>query len=128
MEFQFIYVGRHTDDLGPNGELNASIRMQQDAGRGTGCSACFVARNRFAVLDKNTNTIAVKNLQNETTKRCPSPTPTTDAIFYGGTGLVLCKSEDKMVMFDVQQRNVVGELSAPPVKYVVWNAEMIGQL
>ena len=98
--------------------------VSSDAGRGTGCSACFVARNRFAVLDKNTNTIAVKNLQNETTKRCPSPTPTTDAIFYGGTGLVLCKSEDKMVMFDVQQRNVVGELSAPPVKYVVWNAEM----
>ena len=95
-----------------------------DAGRGSGSSACFVARNRFAVLDKTTNTISVKNLQNETTKRCPSPTPTTDAIFYGGTGLVLCKSEDKMVMFDVQQRAVVGELSTPPVKYVVWNAEM----
>ncbi|QDZ18457.1 subunit alpha of coatomer [Chloropicon primus] len=98
--------------------------VTSDAGRGQGSSACFVARNRFAVLDKNSNTISVKNLQNETTKRCPAPTPTTDAIFYGGTGLVLCKSEDKMVMFDVQQRTVVGELSTPSVKYVVWNAEM----
>jgi len=98
--------------------------VTSDAGRGPGSSAVFVARNRFAVLDKNSNTIAVKNLQNETTKRCPCPTPTTDAIFYGGTGLVLCKSEDKMVMFDVQQRKLVGELSTPPVKYVVWNAEM----
>ena len=100
------------------GEVNS------DAGRGQGSSACFVARNRFAVLDKNSNTISVKNLQNETTKRCPSPTPMTDSIFFGGTGLVLCKSEDKMVMFDVQQRTVVGELSTPPVKYVVWNTEM----
>ena len=98
--------------------------VTSDAGRGAGSSACFVARNRFAVLDKGTNTISVKNLQNETTKRCASPCPTTETIFYGGTGMVLCKSEDKMVMFDVQQRTVVGELSTPPVKYVVWNSEM----
>jgi len=98
--------------------------ITSDAGRGAGTCACFVARNRFAVLDRTNNTISVKNLQNETTKRLPSPCPTTEAIFYGGTGMVLCKSEDKMVMFDIQQKTVVGEISTPPVKYVVWNSDL----
>lgn len=29
-----------------------------------------------------------------------------------------------MVLFDVQQRTVLGELSTPYVKYVVWSADM----
>ena len=29
-----------------------------------------------------------------------------------------------MVLFDVQQRTVLGELSTPFVKYVVWSADM----
>lgn len=29
-----------------------------------------------------------------------------------------------MVLFDVQQRTVLGELSVPFVKYVVWSADM----
>ena len=29
-----------------------------------------------------------------------------------------------MVLFDVQQRTVLGELSTPYIKYVVWSADM----
>ncbi len=111
----------------------------QDAKRGLGTSAVFIARNRFAVLDKSTNSIQIRNLQNEITKKVsrawrvgagpagalarmgrftsrlrrvsatdalpclslpdlqvPTPCATTDAIFYAGTGMLLCRSEDKV--------------------------------
>lgn len=38
----------------------------------------------------------VHNLQNEITKKCAPPCATTDAVFYAGTGLLLCRSEDKV--------------------------------
>ena len=56
----------------------------------------FIARNRFAVLDKSLNYVQIRNLQNEITKRCTLPCPSTDAIFYAGTGMLLCRSEDKV--------------------------------
>lgn len=56
----------------------------------------FIARNRFAVLDKASGQIQVRNLQNEITKKCAPPCSTTDAVFYAGTGLLLCRSEDKV--------------------------------
>ncbi|KAF3498226.1 hypothetical protein DY000_02057282 [Brassica cretica] len=88
----------------------------EDAKRGTGGgSAVFIARNRFAVLDKSTGqeevvvVLVVKNLKNEVVKKIPLPIPTTDAIFYAGTGTLLCRCEDKVVMFDLTQRLVLGE-------------------
>eukprot|EP00775_Hariotina_reticulata_P004965 gene4965-5206_t len=95
-----------------------------EARRGLGTSAVFIARNRFAVLDKASSTIQVRNLQNEITKKCAPPCASTDAVFYAGTGLLLCRSEDKMTLFDVQQRLTVAELSTPFIKYVVWNSDM----
>ena len=68
----------------------------QEAKRGLGTTAVFIARNRFAVLDKGTNQIQIRNLQNEITKKSNSPTPTVDAIFYAGTGALLCRSEDRV--------------------------------
>jgi len=95
-----------------------------DARRGTGSGAVFVARNRFAVLDKQTNNIVIKNLDNEMTKKCPTPCTSTDSIFYAGTGSLLCRSEDKMILFDLQQRAAIAELATPFIKYVVWSADM----
>ncbi|KAI6677658.1 hypothetical protein NL676_038454 [Syzygium grande] len=57
----------------------------QEAKRGAGGSAVFVARNRFAVLDKSSNQVLVKNLKNEIVKKSGLPFP-ADAIFYAGTG------------------------------------------
>lgn len=68
----------------------------QEAKRGLGTSAVFIARNRFAVLDRTANTIQIRNLQNEITKKCSPPDSTTDCIFYAGTGMLLCRSEDKV--------------------------------
>lgn len=92
--------------------------------RGTGNVAVFIARNRFAVLDKGSNTIVVRDLRGDITKKVPSPLPTTEGIFYAGTGLLLVRSEDKVALFDVQQRTVLGELATPPIKYVVWSGDM----
>ncbi len=72
------------------------LSLLQEAKRGLGTSAVFIARNRFAVLDKATNIIQIRNLQNEITKKVPTPCATTDAIFYAGTGMLLCRSEDKV--------------------------------
>lgn len=68
----------------------------QEAKKGTGTSAVFIARNRFAVMDKSANEILVKNLRNEITKKTPAPVPGTDALFYAGTGTLLCRAEDKV--------------------------------
>ena len=95
----------------------------QEARKGAGSSAVFIARNRFAVLERSSNNVLVKNLKNEIVKKTPLPVA-TDAIYYAGTGNILCKAEDRVVIFDLQQRLVLGELQAPTVKYVVWSGDM----
>ncbi|XP_062098492.1 coatomer subunit alpha-1-like [Humulus lupulus] len=95
----------------------------QEAKRGSGGSAVFVARNRFAVLDKSTNQILVKNLKNEVVKKSAIPI-VIDAIFYAGTGNLLGRAEDKVVIFDLQQRLILGELQTPFVRYIVWSNDM----
>ncbi|KAI9180850.1 hypothetical protein LWI28_008710 [Acer negundo] len=95
----------------------------QDAKKGLGGSAIFIARNRFAVLDKSTNQVLVKNLKNEVVKKSVLPIA-ADAIFYAGTGNLLCRAEDRVVIFDLQQRLVLGDLQTPFVKYVVWSNDM----
>lgn len=87
-----------------------------EAKRGQGASAVFIARNRFAVLDRQAGVIQVRNLQNEVTKKCAPPCATTDALFYAGTGLLLCRAEDRVALFDVQQRLALAELPTPPIK------------
>ncbi|GLT72776.1 hypothetical protein SLA2020_446800 [Shorea laevis] len=95
----------------------------QDAKRGVGGSAVFVARNRFAVVDKSNNQVLVKNLKNEVVKKCGLPIA-ADAVFYAGTGNLLCRAEDRVVIFDLQQRIVLGDLQTPFVKYIVWSHDM----
>ncbi|XP_061363789.1 coatomer subunit alpha-1-like [Gastrolobium bilobum] len=95
----------------------------QDAKRGHGGSAIFVARNRFAVLEKSNNQVLIKNLKNEIVKKSVLPIA-ADAIFYAGTGNLLCRSEDRVVIFDLQQRIVLGDLQTPFIKYVVWSDDM----
>ncbi|XP_057975829.1 coatomer subunit alpha-2-like [Malania oleifera] len=95
----------------------------QEAKRGLGSSAVFVARNRFAVLEKGSNQVLIKNLKNEIVKKSSLPI-VADAIFYAGTGNLLCRAEDRVNIFDLQQRLVVGELQTPFVRYIVWSNDM----
>ena len=90
--------------------------------RGQGLAAVFVARNRFAVLDKQ-HQILVKDLRNETSKQIAPPHPTSDYLFSATPGCCLIRSEEKMTLFDVQQRKVMGELTTPFVKFAVWSAD-----
>ncbi|CAI9757967.1 unnamed protein product [Fraxinus pennsylvanica] len=94
----------------------------QEAKRGSGGSALFVARNRFAVLESS-NQVSVKNLKNEIVKKSILPLA-VDAIFYAGTGNLLCRAEDRVVLFDLQQKIVHGDLQTSFVRYVVWSQDM----
>jgi hypothetical protein len=177
-----LSLSSHSPPLTAPSHIPPPSHAPQEAKRGLGTSAVFIARNRFAVLDRSANSIQIRNLQNEITKKCAPPCTTTDAVFYAGTGMLLCRSEDKVgvahvcvgvpecvsvhaiyhlpiyhcqtlsrtsnpllwteeapslplslppplfaaqvILFDVQQRTVLAELTTPYVKYVIWNADM----
>jgi coatomer protein complex subunit alpha (xenin) len=92
--------------------------------KGSALAAVFIARNRFAVLDKNRQ-ILIKNFQNEITKKITPPNAGTDAIFFAGTsGRILLSSEDRMTLFDTQSRMVIAEIQVSRVKYVVWSSDL----
>jgi coatomer protein complex subunit alpha (xenin) len=96
------------------GDGDASI----DSKRGLGSSAVFVGRKRFAVLKGNE--IVVKNLKNEEVKRCAPPSA-VDRLFTGPTGTLLLRSDDRITLYDIQQRRALAELQTPPIKFVAWS-------
>ncbi len=62
--------------------------------------ACFIGRNRFAILDRSTRQIVIKNLNNETTKRVQPPVPTVDGMYDGGSsGLLILRADDRAILF-----------------------------
>ncbi|XP_015747725.1 PREDICTED: coatomer subunit alpha-like [Acropora digitifera] len=89
--------------------------------RASGLTAVWVARNRFAVLDR-THTLLIKNLKNEVTKKVQ--TPPCDMIFYAGTGSLLLRDTDSVTLFDVQQKRTLATVKVNKVRYVVWSADM----
>lgn len=97
-----------------SGALEAS-----DAKRGNGNAAVFVARNRFAVFTKSTQTIEVRDLSNASTRSFKSPINTSE-IYYGGVGMLLICGQTTVMMYDVQQKKKVSEASIGGVKYAVW--------
>ncbi|ROT37874.1 Coatomer, alpha subunit [Sodiomyces alkalinus F11] len=88
--------------------------------RGSGNSAIFVARNRFAVLNTSTQVIDIKDLSNSTTRSFKPPVGTTD-IYFGGTGNLLILTPTHVHLYDIQQKKSVAELAVAGVKYVVWS-------
>ncbi|ORX48002.1 coatomer protein alpha subunit, partial [Hesseltinella vesiculosa] len=101
--------------------LTGSLKEPMDDGkRGTGHSALFIARNRFAVLDKTNQQIQIRDLTNTVTKSFKTPVPVNE-IFYAGTGALLMSTQTSVILFDLQQRRVLSELPAATVKYVVWS-------
>ncbi|EEY21348.1 coatomer subunit alpha [Verticillium alfalfae VaMs.102] len=88
--------------------------------RGSGNSAIFVARNRFAVLSVASQTIDIKDLANNVTRSFKPPVGTTD-IYFGGTGNLLIINPTHVHLYDIQQKKSVAELAVTGVKYVVWS-------
>lgn len=91
-----------------------------DIKRGSGNSAVFVARNRFAVFTQSTQSIDIKDLSNATTKTMRTPVGTTD-IYFAGTGHLLMITPSTVYLYDIQQKKQLAELSVSGVKYVVWS-------
>lgn len=91
-----------------------------DVKRGQGNSAVFVARNRFAVFTTSTQLVEIKDLSNSTTKSFKAPPGTTDVTF-GGTGCLLLITPTIVVLYDIQQKKQMAELSVAGVKYVSWS-------
>lgn len=91
-----------------------------DTKRGSGNSAVFVARNRFAVFNQGNQQIDIKDLSNSTTKTIKPPHGTTD-IYFGGTGCLLLITPTSVVLYDIQQKKHLAELAVNGVKYVVWS-------
>ncbi|NXW77438.1 COPA protein, partial [Hirundo rustica] len=89
--------------------------------RSSGLTAVWVARNRFAVLDRM-HSILIKNLKNEITKKIP--VPNCDEIFYAGTGNLLLRDSDSITLFDVQQKRTLASVKISKVKYVIWSGDM----
>ncbi|XP_076455879.1 coatomer subunit alpha-like [Babylonia areolata] len=89
--------------------------------RSAGLTAVWVARNRFAVLDR-THTIVIKNLKNEITKKVQSPN--CEGIFYAGTGCLLLKESDSVTLFDVQQKRTLASVKISKLKGAIWSADM----
>lgn len=79
---------------------------ETDGKRGSGLTALWVARNRFAVLDRN-HQLIIKNLKNEVTKKVQ--TPPCDEVFYAGTGMLLLRDPDHVTLFDVQQKRTLAQ-------------------
>jgi coatomer protein complex subunit alpha (xenin) len=69
--------------------------------RSPGIAAVWVARNKFAILDK-THQLIIKNLRNEVSKKISIPS--CDNIFYAGTGHLLLKDNETVTLYDVQQQ------------------------
>ncbi|VDP04651.1 unnamed protein product [Soboliphyme baturini] len=92
-----------------------------DAKRSHGLSAVWVARNRFAVLDRF-HSILIKNLKNEVTKKIDLPS--CEDIFAAGTGLLLLKTSEGIALYDIQQKRTLASSKVSKVKYVIWNGDM----
>ena len=121
---------------------NSEVRdSATDGKRGSGQSAIFVARNRFAVLNKTSQVnliiypyrlqttefilhflqlIEIRDLSNSIVKSVKPPVQTNE-IFYGGTASLILSSTNSAVLYDIQQGKKIAEVTTPPVKYIVWS-------
>jgi coatomer protein complex subunit alpha (xenin) len=93
-----------------------------DVKKGFYTAAVFFSRSKFAVLDK-TRQVVLRNKNNDIMKVLP-PIGSADYLFPAANGQVLARADDKVSLFDMSQKRVIGECSATKVKYVVWASDM----
>ncbi|XP_022113123.1 coatomer subunit alpha [Pieris rapae] len=89
--------------------------------KGQATAAVWIARNRFAALEKN-NQLIIKNLKNEASKK--TATPNCDEIMYAGTGMLFLREPECVQLLDVQQKTIVGSVKIPKCRYAIWNSDM----
>lgn len=102
-------------------EIDGQDTDTPETKRAPGLTAIWIARDRFAVLDRN-HQVVIKNLKNEVVKTLT--TRACDEIFYAGTGMILLRDVDGLVLYDVQQGRELMTINCPKVKFVIWNGDM----
>jgi coatomer subunit alpha len=124
--FLMMSVGDGTTyyDLYVMNKASSGSSESSEVYRGVARAAVFVSRNRFCVLDKYKH-LWLKDLKNETKKRInPIKGLYVNHLFPGGTGRVLLRTPDSMVLYDIQVMKIINTLpiaSRHPVKYVSWS-------
>lgn len=94
---------------------------QPDSKRSSGIAAVWVARNRFAVLDRS-GSILVKNLKNEVVKKLE--TSSAEEIWYAGTGHLLVREHKRLCLIDItNKRNLASLQPVGFFRLVVWSAD-----
>jgi coatomer subunit alpha len=100
-----------------------SVVDGSEAKKGTGTTSVWVARNRFAVFSKDSQNIDIKDLNNSVTKSIKPPVPAVMDIHFGGAGMLLLCTQNQVVLYDIQKKEQVAELTTPFVKYVYWSGD-----
>lgn len=96
--------------------------VESECKRGPGKCAVWVARNRFAVLEKG-GQVVIRNLKNEVMKKLTFAV-NPDQIFYAGTGNLLLADDDGVTLIDAQQKRTLASLNVGKVRYAVWSNDM----
>lgn len=66
--------------------------------------------------------LLIKNLKNEVSKKLPIPN--CDEIFHAGTGMILLRDSDQVMLYDIHQKKVLAEIKLSKCRYVVWSSDM----
>ena len=90
--------------------------------QGPGLSACFIGKDKFALL-KRTAEIHIMDLQNNSKKKL-NLSFTPDGLFYAGVSKLLIRNGDTLVLYDTMMNNVVKEVETARVRRVVWSENM----
>ncbi len=91
---------------------------------GSGLAAVFVARNKFASLDRGTRQISIRDFSGNTSKTVPAPHARTDRLFQASTqGRVLAKTSDRVCLFEIASRRELNEITGLTVKYATWSPD-----
>lgn len=93
--------------------------------RGLCAAAVFVARNKFAVLDKASRYIWIRDFNNDVKKKIPPPHPNVDSLFFGGVaGRLILRSDEKLWLYEHSSRRTLNELHAPRVRRISWSKNL----
>ena len=104
-------------DAGPNAVAKEPVH-------GSGLGAVFVARNKFATLDRATRNIVVRDFNGNSSKTVQAPHARTDKLFQASTqGRVLAKTSDRVCLFELASRRELNEITGLSVKYVTWSSD-----
>ena len=90
---------------------------------GTALSVAFTARNRFVVLERGRQMV-VRSLENSEVRRAQAPYANADKLFQCSiSGRVLVRGGDRLGLYEVASRRMLGELVGVTARHVVWSPD-----